>query len=188
MAIGLSFLGRGWRYQIRVAGAHVLGGVIGGALIALLIAVLGGVFPGSGWRLPVIVAAAMASLWLGLRQRTTPLGRNVQVPKHWLRRFPVVPVYTAWGLMLGSGLATAVPHSGLLMLAAGAAVLGPVNAAVAGGLFGLTRELVPVAVSFSRLSDVRIMSLIPSLRWRMRKLNLVAIIAMTSALVITVQQ
>jgi len=77
----------------------------------------------------------------------TGYGRRRQVPRRWIRAYGARRPYAAWGALLGSGVATVVPHSAYLVLLAAELVSGPKTGALAGAAF---RGLVAVVLARSR--------------------------------------
>jgi hypothetical protein len=69
--------------------------------------------------------------------------------------------YAAWGALLGSGVATLVPHSAYLVLLAAELVSGPTAGGLAGTAFGLTRGLMAVALARSRGPSAEIADVLP---------------------------
>jgi hypothetical protein len=90
----------------------------------------------------LFAAVAVVSLLIDLRLLRRPL-RGSQVPQTWVRRYGFVRGFALYGLFLGSGLLTHVPHAATYTLFAGLCLfLPPWSAVVAGALFGLGRTAI----------------------------------------------
>lgn len=147
-------LERAGQSPAKVRLGYVLGGLVGGAMLGLLLAgaqaarvALFG--DGRGWR--VFLAFALAVIVVQeLRGRNlSRFAGNFLVPPEWVTG-PAGRVGTLWGVLLGMGFITAIPfsivHAGFL-----AAVLQGSTAAAFGSgvVFGLARTL-PGAFRVSR--------------------------------------
>jgi hypothetical protein len=84
-----------------------------------------------------------------------------QVPRGWIRAYGAPRAYAVWGALLGSGVATIVPHSAYLVLLAAELVSGPKAGALAGAAFGLTRGLMAAALARSRGPSAEIADVLP---------------------------
>lgn len=154
---------------------HVTGSVLGGAGTGAVIGALGGML-----RLPrvspwLVGAAVLAAAWLGIRPRPRSLGLQRQVPRRWRPGIPVGVIYFLWGLMLGTGILTVIPHSAFLVMTAAEAVSGPLAAAAAGGAFGVGRSLAAVAQGIREADPQRTMDLLPRLGPAAQKVNIIAV-------------
>lgn len=142
MTSGLGALGRGSRRAL-VGGAlsHLFGAATSGALVGAVLAGASTLFPQV-----VRVGLLVILVWVAWikRDALAPLGLPKQVPRWDRTRLPRPVVYGAWGALLGTGLATVIPHSGYLILL-GVEINATVpQAAAAGALCGLTRGFVAI--------------------------------------------
>ncbi|HEY7946042.1 MAG TPA: hypothetical protein VID75_00120 [Acidimicrobiales bacterium] len=136
--------GRRSRYG-STAALFVLGGVIGGAALGLVAALLAAAVAGIG--LPVVVtaaAAAVASLVAAASDTRTvgfalPAHRR-QVNERWLDAFRPWVYGLGFGAQIGTGFATYITTAALyLMVVLAALSASPAVALGAGALFGLVR-------------------------------------------------
>ena len=184
MAMGLNFLGRErWR-GVAAGGIHILGAVVGGAVVGAVLGFLGDALSLGRWRVWIVGGAALMVLAITLTKDHFDLGRPCQVPRKWTTSMPAQRRYLVWGLMLGSGLATLIPYPAYLMLPAAELTAGPLVAAIAGGLYGLARELPALAVLVRPSGPEQTMELLPRLRLRWRRFNLFLAVAGGLALTI----
>jgi hypothetical protein len=174
MAMGVGFLGRGRFYRVGIAAAHLLGSAVGGALAGACLGLLGLALHLHEWRVPVVGLGVVAALALRGRR----LGIQRQVPRMWAVRLPPPSRFFAWGIMLGTGLATLIPYSVLLLLASVELTAPLALAVMCGVVFGLSRE-VPVLLHdrAGRIGGDRLTALLP--RWRVLALraNIAVILA-----------
>jgi hypothetical protein len=141
MACGLSFLGRGRGVQSwRLVLIHVFGAAGGGAAVGAALGGAGAIFPWGGWRPWAVASGAVVAVRFADRRYSTGIGLHRQVPRAWARTMPLGRLYLLWGALLGSGIATVIPHSAFLVLAVGELAAGPVVASIAGAIFGAARE------------------------------------------------
>ena len=184
MAMGLDFLGRErWR-GVSAGAIHLLGAMVGGALVGAGLGLLGDVLTLGRWRVWVVAAAALIVLVITLTRQHFDLGRPCQVPRRWTRTMPAHRRYLVWGLMLGSGLATLIPYPAYLLLPAAQLAAGPLIAGIAGGLYGLARELPALTVLVRPTGPEQTMELLPRLGLAWRRFNLLVAVAGGLALVI----
>jgi hypothetical protein len=138
---------------------HVLGGAIGGCVIGVLLG-FGGLLLRAALGdsldtiFAVVVPAALlyaASVDLGLLP-VRPLTSERQTPSSWPGSLGHYPGIFAWGLDLGLGVTTRIPHQSLLVLPLAALLSGNLGTAVAiMGTYGASRALaVVIAVSAAR--------------------------------------
>lgn len=120
---------------------HLSGATVGGAFAGLVIGLAGYAVGASQHRLLAVGGAALVALVLALRRPGRSIGRRCQVPRRWGRGTVDDRTLFAWGALLGSGLLTAVPFSGFLLLPAMEFTAGAIAAGIAGALFGLVRQL-----------------------------------------------
>lgn len=86
----------------------------------------------------------MLAIWYALRRPSQSLGLNKQVPRSWAHTMPVGIRFLLWGVLLGSGMATVIPHSIFIVVLAIQLSSGPAFAALTGLIFGLIRGLCSV--------------------------------------------
>jgi hypothetical protein len=186
MAMGLGFLGRESRATSTLAGAiHVLAAALGGALSGAAIGSIGELIgAGTGTSLAIVISAGVIALLLALRRQPMRLGRPCQVPKQWSRTMPVNRLYATWGLMLGSGVATLIPHSSHLLLLAAQFVAGPAFGAVSGALYGAAREAVALAGVPGELHPVQAMDALERWSGRARVVNILVVAVGAGTLVL----
>lgn len=176
MAMGLNFLGRErWR-GIAAGLVHLLGAVVGGAVVGAGLGFFGGALALDRWRVWIVASAALVVLAITLTREHFDLGRPCQVPRRWNRSMPAQRRYLVWGLMLGSGLATLIPYPAYLLLPAAELTAGPLIAAVAGGLYGLARELPALWVLVRPSGPEQTMEVLPRLRLTGRRFNLFLVV------------
>src|SRR3712207_69244 len=140
MALGLRSLGEGEREGSTpaVAGAHLAGGLLGGAgagLLAWLVAT-----PLRTFAPEEVIGALIACVaaW-GIRcdLRATSSSRATMVPQAWLRRFGRTRAFGLYGLVLGTGLASYVPYAATYVaFAVIGVVASPLTAVAAGATYG----------------------------------------------------
>lgn len=162
---------------MRVASLHLLGAMLGGAAVGGLLGALGSLLGLSSWRAVVIAIAVFWAVSLAMSQRPTRLGRQQQVPRRWATTMPPGRRYALWGVMLGSGVATPVVSSSLVVLLGAQTTAGPMLGALAGIVFGGTREAMALLPPVCRLDPGSTMALLPALRTKVQRLNAVAILA-----------
>ena len=154
-ACGINALGTFSRYD-RPAGLRV-GSSLVYALTAVISAALVGTvasWVGSSWLpSPAIVLAAPFFAVLGLREFgvfadvPVPTSRW-QVPARWVQNERLAPI--VWGVFLGSGFATWMPHATFYALLFLAAVLPWPSGTLLMALYGLTRAVPGVLAALSR--------------------------------------
>lgn len=142
-----------------VSAGHVGSAVLAGGLVGLLVGVMGQpIHPVSP---EVVILATLVAVGSALRGNPTGYGRRRQVPQRWIRAYGGRRAYAAWGALLGSGVATVVPHSAYLVLLAAEFVSGPKAGALAGAAFGFTRGLAAVVLARSRGPSAEIADVLP---------------------------
>ena len=184
MAMGLSPGRGGGRQTAELAGLHLLGAALAGALVGGVLGGVGWLLGLAAWRPWLVGAAALWALGLGLRRRPLRLGRQRQVPQAWNRTMPPGRRYLLWGALLGSGVATPVYHSAVLVLLAAQLTAGIGPAAGAGAVFGAARQALALLPGLGGLGLHETMDLLPRLRSAARRLNVLAILAGAVALVL----
>jgi hypothetical protein len=112
-----------------------------GALVWLALTPIRTVVPRAGLlALLTVVATLCALVDFGVLRRPAT-GR--QVPATWLRRYGPVRSYGLYGIVLGAGLLTHVPHALTYLTFAALGLLLPAHLAVlVGALFGIARSFV----------------------------------------------
>ena len=185
--MGLGFLGRESRARALAAGAlHVMAAGVTGSAVGAVLGLVGRAADLDGraaaWVLGGVAVVAGA---IALRRAPMSLGRPCQVPKKWSYSIPAGRLYTLWGAMLGSGVATLIPYSAWFVLAAGQAVAGPMWGAVAGALYGLTRESLALAGITGSLQPVPAMDSLERWARPARLLNAGAALVGGAALVLS---
>ena len=167
-------------YRVGITAAHLLGAAVGGALAGACLGLLGLALHLHEWRVPVVALGVVAALALRGRR----LGLQRQVPRAWAVRLSPASRFFAWGIMLGTGLATLIPYSALLLLAS-VELTAPFALAVACGVvFGLGRE-VPVLMHdrAGRMGGDRLTALLPRCRVLALRANIAVILAAGGAFV-----
>ena len=172
MAMGLNFLGREKLRGVEAGVVHLLGSILGGALVGLVLGALGSGLELDRWRVWIVGGAAVGVMVVSLTRDHFELGRPCQVPRSWSRSMAANIRFLSWGLMLGSGVATLIPYPAYFLLLAGEATVSPFVAAIAGGLYGLARELPALWVLVHPVGPEKTMDVLPKLRPAWRGLNL----------------
>ena len=129
-----------------------MGGAVSALAFWLLLTPLRTLTPAAAPRVGVVVVAFLAVGaelgWLHERQR---IDRG-QVPPEWLGRLGPTKAYLAYGLSLGSGVATHVEYTGTYTVFSAIGLLAPFPVALAaGGAFGLARTWVVGPIGGSRV-------------------------------------
>jgi hypothetical protein len=163
---------------------HISGAAIGGALAGLVIGLAGSLL-----RLPdlqpwILGGATLAAFLLALRPGSVKLGRQAQVPRRWASRMRPLRLFFLWGALLGSGFATLIPYSSLLLVFAAEATTGPVLAAFIGAIFGASRQSAAFIPVVRDLNPSETMDLLPRLRAVAAVVNISVISTAGVALVI----
>ena len=184
MAMGLSPGRGGGRRTAGLAGLHLLGAALAGALVGGVLGGVGWLLGLAAWRPWLVGAAALWALGLGLRRRPLRLGRQRQVPQAWNRTMPPGRRYLLWGALLGSALATPVYHSAALVLLAAQLGAGVGPAAAAGAAFGAARQALALLPGLRGLGPPETMALLPRLRPAARRLNALVVVGGALALVL----
>jgi hypothetical protein len=118
---------------------HILGSAVGGLLCGSILGWVGQIFSLPSIQVWTISFVLLIALWYAIKRPLRPLGLNRQVPREWSKFMPVGIRYFLWGVLLGSGIATLIPHSLFLVVFAYQLTSGLVAAALAGLCFGITR-------------------------------------------------
>jgi hypothetical protein len=100
--------------------------------------------------LPLVLFATLVAVVFAVRVNPRGYGWRRQVPQHWIRARGAAKAYAAWGVLLGAGVVTVVPHSAYLVLLAAELVSGPAAGTLAGAVFGFTRGLTAVVLAQGR--------------------------------------
>lgn len=177
--MGLSSPGRGRAerslgWQLRVL--HLLGAMLGGALTGGVAGGVGALLipaPARPWAIGMAVVWALV---LSLRRHLRPLGRRWQVPQVWNRTVPPRRRYFLWGGLLGCGLATPIPYPAFLALLGAALTAGIPLGALAGVIFGGTRQALALAPGLRRCTLAETAALLPQLRGPFRRLNAAVVV------------
>lgn len=165
MAMGLVSLGRETKSRVvAVAIFHVLGAAVGGALAGAALGSVGLAFGAGSWQSWIVGGAAMLAVLRSSRARPIGYGRRCQVPRHWTRTMTAGRLYFLWGVLLGSGLATLIPHSAFLVLAAAEFTSGPLLGAGMGLVFGGLRESLALVPLLAGLDHVQTAAALPRFR------------------------
>jgi hypothetical protein len=132
------------RTRVVMAVAHFVGGVAGGAVGAvavwLVASPLRTILPLSA-REGIVAAVALVAVLMELRILKVR-GRQGQVDARWYRKFGPVRAYAAYGLMLGSAIATLRPFAFVYPVLAATGLLVPFpDAVLCGAVFGLGRTV-----------------------------------------------
>lgn len=142
-----------------VSAGHVGSAVLAGGLVGFLVGVIGQ--PIHAVSPELVILATVVAVGSAVRRNPAGYGTRRQVPQRWIRVYGAAKAYAAWGALLGSGIATTVPHSAYLLLLTAELVSGPKAAALAGAAFGFTRGLVAVILARNRGSSPEIADVLP---------------------------
>lgn len=77
---------------------------------------------------------------------------------------PLGRLFLLWGLLLGSGLATVIPQSSLILLIALEASVGPSFAATLGAIYGAARVSMHLMLAVKAPPPERAMTIVPRLQ------------------------
>lgn len=77
---------------------------------------------------------------------------------------PLGRLFLLWGLLLGSGLATVIPQSSLILLITLEASVGPAVAAALGAIYGATRVSMHLILAAKAPPLERAMTIVPRLQ------------------------
>ena len=182
--MGLNFLGRERRRAVTAGALHVLGSMVGGAAVGAILGIAGSWLDLDRWRLWIVAGAALVVLGLTLTRDHFEFGRPCQVPREWTRSMPANRRFLIWGLMLGAGIVTLIPYPAYFLLVGAELTTGPAIAALAGGLYGLARELPALTVLVRPQGPEKTMDLLSRLRVAWRRFHLVFAIVAAVALVL----
>jgi hypothetical protein len=137
-------------FRFMLLALHAIGGLLGGAVIGTLLALIGRALP-----LPsaVLVAVLLAVAFLEFRRANLGIYQPQRgVPLSWMN-WPGAAYMGGYGFVLGAGLFTPYGSSSLIALAATALVSGDV---VLGGtilgLYGLTRAIAQIVTGIAASS------------------------------------
>ena len=180
MAMGLASFGqRKTQYTLFLSIIHVIGAAIGGAMTGVILGSIGTLLSLGQWRSLAILLVACFALWQGWTHRPATLGLKRQVPRSWGRTMAPTPRYLLWGMLLGSGIATLIPYSALLVLLTAQTTSGILVGILAGALFGATRAimmLLPLITKPEWAATNQLPFLLPTLKANMQRLNVVCIV------------
>lgn len=187
--MGLNFLGREKKGRaVRIGVLHVLGAVLGGALVGGLFGWLGTLLSLLAWRPWIIAVVAVLALLHSLSRRPSKLGLQCQVPRRWRLPLPLAYYYFFCGALLGCGIATVIPYSSLLILLGTQLTSGVILGCASGAIFGGTREamaLIPLLCKYNEeVSPSKIMQLLPALATKVQKFNTIWILGGSSLLLL----
>ncbi len=190
MVMTMESLGRGKGRRILYLGIlHIIGAILGGAIAGSSLGALGDLFSLTSWRTAFIVLASTFALWQSLSRRPARLGFYwQQVPRQWQHTMRADRCYYLWGILLGSGVATLIPYSSLVVLLATQFTSGITLGCLSGAVFGGMRELVALAPLLSkryRLEPTKAGMLLSKLTRVVRILNVCWIISGGTLLVFT---
>lgn len=100
--------------------AHVLGLLLGGALVGATAGAVGALLTaGFDPRVVALVVATMLTLYALRDLRGLPIpaaGRHWQVPRRWQRAMPATATFFAYGALLGAGFLTIAPYASFTAL------------------------------------------------------------------------
>lgn len=184
MAMGLTFLGRERSRAISAGVLHILGSIAGGAALGATLGAFGSALELDKWRGWIVGGVGTLVLIVTLTSDHFELGRPCQVPRQWTRSMPANRRFLIWGLMLGSGVMTLIPYPGYMLLLGAEITSTPAIGALAGGLYGLARELPALAVLVRPIGPEATMEMLPRLRSPWRRFNLVFSVVAGLALVL----
>lgn len=190
MTMVMRSLGRGKvRRMVYLGIIHITGAILGGGIVGGLLGGLGALFSLSVWRFFFLIPVIVFALWQSLTKHPARLGFYwQQVPRIWARTLPAELCYFFWGILLGSGIATVIPYSALLVVFTAQLTSGLFLGCLSGAVFGGMRELVALLPLFKkqyRLSPERAGVLLPKLTPIVTKLNILWIIGAGSILLFT---
>jgi hypothetical protein len=193
MAMGLGSFGRGrTRYILLLSMLHVIGGALGGAIVGTTLGGIGILLSlsatASVGASVVILLVAFFALWQAETQRPARLGLKRQVPRSWGRTMAPVPRFLLWGMLLGSGVATLIPYSALLVLLAAQMTSGLLMSALSGMLFGATRAVVmllPLVMARGWVATNQLPFLLPALTRKVQRFNIFCILVGSALLLLT---
>ncbi|HWE14419.1 MAG TPA: hypothetical protein VG365_12940 [Solirubrobacteraceae bacterium] len=159
----------GWTasaFAVGSVAAGAVGGAVGGGV--------GSLAPAGPWRTIAALAVVIAALCFD----ATPLGRRLpsrrrQVNEDWMVRYRGWVYGAAFGVQLGTGLATIVTSAAIYATAVGAVLCGTIaGGAVVGAAFGLTRalSLVPAGAARDGAGLIRLHSTLGRLALPARRL------------------
>lgn len=130
------------RLRLQMAAAHTIGGAAGGVIgvgVIWLVASPARTLLPLGVREGAVALVALVACLVELRVVHIG-GHQKQVNAHWYRRYGPTRSYAAYGLMLGSAIATLRPFSFVYPAFAATALLVPFKGALlCGAVFGLGR-------------------------------------------------
>lgn len=149
--MGLGFLGRGMGIKgvcqrTFLAGVHVVGGAVGGALVGGCLGLAGFVLGMNIVRPIAVVLAVALALWYAIARHPWRLGISRQVPRKWAHTMMPVCRYFLWGVLLGTGVATIIPYSVSLIFLITQLTVGVRLAGIAGAIYGAVRTATPLVL------------------------------------------
>lgn len=161
---------------------HVAGAGLGGATAGVLVGGIGWATSLDRLRPPTLIAAIGIALVVALRAQNG-FGRRRQVPRAWIRTMPPRRALFLWGALLGSGVATLIPHSALVLLVAAQLAAGAWLAALSGLVFGIAREAPAALALLEQLDPQQTMALLARLGVPAARVNVIAVTGGGAALV-----
>lgn len=169
----------------RAAFLHLLGGALGGGLVGAMFGVIGAAVAAQRYRVPLLVVGILAALLVSSRWRLrrSGFGLRYQVPRQWARNgMPLGRLLLLWGLLLGSGLATVIPQSSLILLIAVEVSAGPAFAAMLGALYGVARVSMHLILALKAPPPERAMTIVPRLQVPAAAANIAVVLVGGTAL------
>jgi hypothetical protein len=160
MAMGLRFSGLGARQKTDHWLFHLAGAAAGGAAIGAAFGTIGALLSLGERRVWVAALAAAVAVTVAFTAWGREFGRHRQVPRRWGRTMRHRNAFLLWGVLLGSGVATLIPYSSLLLLLGLQLAAGPIVGAAAGATYGLARESATLITAFRRMDEGAIMDIL----------------------------
>lgn len=186
--MGLGFLGRGQRVRaVRVGIIHMIGGALGGASVAAILAIAGGLLGADRYQFWIIGGVSLIALWHATSKRKAQLGTRRQVPRGWGRSMRPELSFFLWGVMLGTGVLTVIPYSAALVILSAQFTSSVVAAAASGAVLGAAREstvFMPL-VRANQWSDLStLMGVLSDWKANMERINIVWVVGAGTALIV----
>jgi hypothetical protein len=160
MAMGLRFSGLGARQKADHWLFHLAGAAAGGAAIGATLGAIGALLSLGDRRVWVAALAAAVAIFVAFTAWGREFGRHRQVPRRWGRTMRHRNAFLLWGVLLGSGVATLIPYSSLLLLLGLQLAAGPLVGAAAGAMYGLARQSMTLITAFRRMDEGAIMDVL----------------------------
>lgn len=166
--------------MVRVGLVHIVGSALGGAITGGVLGLLGMLVGAERWRPAIILIVSGFALWHGVGRKRPKLGRQRQVPRRWSAVLPPDLCYFAWGVLLGSGVATVIPYSAFLVVLAAQLTAGVTLGAISGAMYGAVRGVIPLIPVLADRSDSdpsQLSCLLTAYAWRARLSNVAWVVA-----------